>query len=158
IIWMSFQQESPSADWWQYLAAPGVFALVAGAAVAAVNVATKNVRVCLQLGICLVVALLLTQTWRRCSTYQSMESYCRAVLSENPHAWTLQNNLGVILKNRGEFDQAANCYRQALSDNPRALKAHHNLGNALSAIGNYRAAETEFLTVLTFNPSDSNAL
>jgi protein O-mannosyl-transferase len=158
IVWMGFQQQTPCADWWQYLAVPGVFAAVAGGAVAAINLATKNVRVYSQLAICLLAAMLLTQTWRRCGTYQSMESYCRAVLSENPHAWTLQNNLGIILKNRGEFVQAAVCYRQALSDNPKAVKAHNNLGNALSATGNYQEAEAEFLTALNFNPSNPNAL
>ena len=32
-VWMALQQETPGADWWQYLAAPGVFAGIAAASV-----------------------------------------------------------------------------------------------------------------------------
>jgi tetratricopeptide (TPR) repeat protein len=87
-----------------------------------------------------------------------METYCRAVLAENPHAWTLQNNLGVVLKQRGESEQAIACHRQALRDNPRFMEAHNNLGDVLSTTCNWQEAETEFFSALQLSPSNSDVL
>jgi Flp pilus assembly protein TadD len=87
-----------------------------------------------------------------------METYCRAGIAENPHAWSLQNNLGVVLKERGEFGQAISHHRQALRDNPRFMEAHNNLGNALNATGHWQEAEAEFLVALQLSPSNSEVL
>src|SRR5260370_28846343 len=87
-----------------------------------------------------------------------METYCRAVLAENPHAWTMQKNLGVVLEQRGQLEQAIACHRQALLDNPRFMEAHNNLGNALSATCNWQEAEAEFLSALQFSPSNAEVL
>jgi tetratricopeptide (TPR) repeat protein len=122
------------------------------------NAASKDTRLRLHALVYVVLALLLVQTWRRNAIYQSMETYCRAVLAENPHAWTLQNNLGVVLKERGEFEQAIACNRQALRDNPRFMEAHNNLGNVLSATCNWQEAETEFFSALQLSPSNSDVL
>ena len=157
-IRMALQQETPAADWWQYLAAPGIMAAVAGGYATASNLAARNMRRGLQAGLCLMLALLLVQTWRRGAIYQSMESYCRAVLAENPHAWSLQNNLGLVLKERREFMDAIPHYRQALRDNPRFMEAHNNLGNALSAVGNAGEAKAEFLAALQLRPSNPEVL
>ena len=158
LIWMALQQETPCADWWQYLAAPGVFAGIAGGFIKVSNATSKNTRLGLHALVCVVLALLLVQTWRRSVIYQSMETYCRAVLAENPHAWTMQNNLGVVLEQRGQLEQAIACHRQALLDNPRFMEAHNNLGNALSATCNWQEAEAEFLSALQFSPSNAEVL
>jgi tetratricopeptide (TPR) repeat protein len=157
-VWMALQQETPCADWWQYLAAPGIFAGIAGGFALVSNAASKTTRLRLCALLCLVLTLLIVQTWRRGAIYQSMETYCRAVLGENPHAWNLQNNLGVVLEERGEFEQAIDCYRQALRDNPRFMQAHNNLGNALSATGHWQEAEAEFFSALQLSPSNSDVL
>jgi protein O-mannosyl-transferase len=157
-IWMALQQETPCADWWQYLAAPGMFACLAGGFVTASRAATKRTRLCLYALLYVVLALLFVQTWRRSATYLSMETYCRAGIAENPHAWSLQNNLGVALKERGEFEQAISHHRQALRDNPRFMEAHNNLGNALNATGHWQEAEAEFLAALQLSPSNSEVL
>jgi len=155
---MALQQETPCADWWQYLAAPGIFAGFAGGFAVLSNAVAKHTRVLLYVFLSVVLGLFLFQTWRRSATYQSMETYCRAVLAENPHAWTLQNNLGVMLEERGEFADAISCYRQALLDNPRYMEAHNNLGNALSTTQNWQEAEAEFLSALQLSPSNPKVL
>jgi tetratricopeptide (TPR) repeat protein len=157
-IWIGSQQETPCADWWQYLAAPGIFAGIAGGFATASNAATKNTRLRLHAALYVVLALLFVQTCRRGAIYQSMETYCRAVLAENPHAWSMQNNLGVVLKQRREFEQAIACHRQALRDNPRFMEAHNNLGNALNATGDWPEAEAEFLAALQLSPSNPDVL
>ena len=159
VIWMFFQQETSCADWWQYLAAPGIFALVGGAIVIAIRrVPSRSARLGLHAALCVALVLLLVQTWRRCAIYESMESYCRAVLSENPQAWGLQDNLGLVLNKRGESDQAEACYRRALSVNPRTMKAHNNLGILLSAKGQLDEAEREFKAALRLQPMNGGVL
>jgi tetratricopeptide (TPR) repeat protein len=148
-VWMTLMQETPSADWWQYMAAPGIFAC-AGAGIVA---AARRLRLVLPLT-AVVVTLLVTQTWRRAAIYQSMETYCRAVTIEDPHAWTLQNNLGIMLKRRGRFAEAEACYHQALRDNPAYVEAHINLANAFGASGNLPAAEAELHLANQMRPHD----
>lgn len=153
---IAFQQETPCADWWQYLAVPGILAIVAAGVATLSKTFTHNgARIILRGLLCLIVTLLLAQTMRRSATYHSMETYCRAALAENPHAWTLQNNLGFALKQRGEFYGAVACYRAALKDNPRFVEAHNNLGNALAAMGQWEEARAELREALRLNPSSS---
>lgn len=151
LVWMALQQEASCADWWQYLAAPGIFAGIA-AGFCALSDRLKTVRLSLYAMLCVALSMLMVQTWRRGAIYGSMESYCRAVLAENSHAWALQTNLGVVLAQRGEFKQAIAHHRQALQDNPRYMQAHNNLGNALQALGNLREAESEFRSALKLSP------
>lgn len=153
LIWMALQQEVSCADWWQYLAAPGIFAGIA-AGFFAISDGLKTARLSLYALLGVALSMLMIQTWRRGAIYESMETYCRAVLAENPQAWTLQTNLGVLLAQRGEFEQAIAHYRQALLDNARYMQAHNNLGNALRAVGNLREAESEFRFALQLSPSN----
>ena len=148
-VWMTLMQQTPSADWWQYMAAPGIFACV-GAGIAT---ASRKSRLVIPLA-GVLLALLLIQTWRRAAIYQSMETYCRAVTNEDPHSWILQNNLGIMLKRRGRFPEAEACYRQALRDNPAYVEAHINLANAYGASGNLAAAEAELRLANQLRPHD----
>jgi tetratricopeptide (TPR) repeat protein len=152
-VWMTLMQETPSADWWQYTAAPGIFACVAAGAVTAGG----RWRMVMPLA-CIGIALLLIQTWRRAAIYESMESYCVAVTAEDPHAWTLENNLGIMLKRRGRFAESAACYRQALRDNPGYVEAHVNLGNTLGASGDPAGEEAEFRRADQMRPGDPDLL
>ena len=153
LVWMALQQEASCADWWQYLAAPGIFAGVA-AGFCAMSDQLNTARLSFYAMLCVALSMLMIQTWRRGAIYESMETYCRAALAENPHAWALQTNLGVVLAQRGEFEQAIAHDRQALRDNPRYMQAHNNLGNALRAVGNLHGAESEFLSALQLSPSN----
>ena len=157
-VWMTLQQETPATDWWQYMAAPGIFALVAAAYATAENSATKSARLAMQIALCIVLALLFIQTFQRCRIYKSMETYCVAVLAEDPHAWTLQNNLGILLKQKGELPQAIACYQQSLADNPRFVEARNNLANAFSAAGNFPEAEAQFQEALKLRPENPDLL
>src|SRR5207253_1841124 len=76
----------------------------------------------------------------------------------NPHSWTLQTDLGVMLERRGQFAQAMVCHRQALRDNPGFVPAHNHLGCALSTTGNWQEAEAEFFTALRLSPSNPSVL
>ena len=139
LVWLTFMQESPSADWWQYMAAPGLLAC-AGAAASKWRMAMP---LC-----CVALVFFLIQTWRRASIYHSMATYCATVTEEDPQAWTLQNNLGILFKRAGHFAEAEACYRQALTDNPGFVEAHVNMANAMDVGDPWNlasGAETELL-------------
>jgi Tfp pilus assembly protein PilF len=148
-VWMTFMQETPSADWWQYMAAPGIFACVA----AGIATASRHWRIVMPL-FALFVILLVIQTWRRAAIYHSLQTYCDAVTAEDPHAWTLQNNLGILLKRQGRYAEAEACYRQALRDNPGYVEAHINMSNALGAAGDLDGAEGELRLAARMRPGD----
>jgi tetratricopeptide (TPR) repeat protein len=146
-VWMTLMQETPGADWWQYMAAPGIFACIA----AGVAVASRKSQFTTAL-FAGVMVLLFLQTWRRAAIYESMESYCLAVTAEDPYAWTLENNLGIMLKRQGLFAQAEECYRQALRDNPAYIEADINMANAFAAAGDPAGAEASFRAALQQAP------
>jgi tetratricopeptide (TPR) repeat protein len=152
-VWMTLMQQTPAADWWQYMAAPGIFACVAAGYVTA----SGRWPWVMPLAI-MVIAVLVILTWRRAAIYQSMDTYCRAVTAEDPHAWALQNNLGIMLKRQGQFPEAVACYQQALRDNPGYVEAHINLGNVFSAAHNASAAEKEYRIAIQMRPNDADAL
>lgn len=152
-VWMALLQETPGTDWWQYLAGPGILACVAGGAA----LAARKWRAATPV-IAVAVALLFVQTWRRAAIYQDMETYCRAVTAEDPRAWTLENNLGIMLKRKGRFAESEACYHQALLDNPGYVEAHINLGNTLAAAGDSASAEAEYRVAIQMRPGDVASL
>jgi tetratricopeptide (TPR) repeat protein len=157
-FWMTLQQQTLCADWWQYLAAPGIFAGIAALVTKTLHHATGKARLALHALVCIVLMMLAAQTWRRSETYQSLETYCRAVLAETPHLWTLQTDLGVALERQGRLEEAIGHHRAALRDNPRFVEAHNNLANCLREMGDLKAAEAEYLDALRLNHSNPEIL
>jgi tetratricopeptide (TPR) repeat protein len=157
-VWITFQQEVATADWWQYLAAPGIFAAISAGLVTLISASRPLTRQFALTATCLIVVALVIQTSRRCAIYESMETYSRAVLAEEPGIWTLQNNLGVTLKEQGRLDEAAIHYRMALRDNPRFATAMHNLGNVLMAQEKWSQARSQFEAALLLDPKNSEIM
>lgn len=157
-FWMTLQQEIHCADWWQYFAAPGIFAGIAAGIVTLVRSTTQKARFALHILLCGLVVALTVQTWRRASVYHSMETYCRAVLAEDPDLWSLQTNLGVALEQEGKLDEAIAHHREALRANPRFMEAHNNLANVFVAKGAFDQGEVEYLRALRLAPSNADVL
>ncbi len=139
------------ADHFQYLASAGPIALGAaivwlGAARAAVRARVDPRRVRLAVSV-LLVGTLSILTWRQAHAYTDLETLWRHTLAENPDAWLAHYNLGKLLADRGETDEAMAQYREALAAKPDLAEANVNLANALAdggdldgAIGHYEAA------------------
>ncbi len=51
----------------------------------------------------------------------------RAALAVNPALVSAWNDLGLVLRSMGEFDEAANCFRKVLEMQPNSPAAHYNL-------------------------------
>src|SRR6476659_3232834 len=93
------------ADHYQYLASIGPIALVcAGAATLARSYSEARPLV-FGLLAC-TIAVLTVLTWRQSAIYADIESLWRTTIARNPNCWMAHNNLGTVLLQRGEVDDA----------------------------------------------------
>jgi predicted O-linked N-acetylglucosamine transferase (SPINDLY family) len=62
-------------------------------------------------------------------------------------------NLGIALKDKSQFAEAATCFQQALTLNPNLVEAHHNLGNVLNKLEQLEEAITCYQRALALKPN-----
>jgi tetratricopeptide (TPR) repeat protein len=96
-------------------------------------------------------------TWRQTAVYHDVITLYTRTLSKNPGCWMAHYNLGIVLKDRGEIDQAITHYRQAIALRPRYAEAHYNLGRLLAGKSEFSDAIDEYEAALAINPSDAEA-
>src|SRR6266700_1678996 len=70
-------------------------------------------------------------TWRQAAVYHDLVTLYTATLARNPGCWMAHYNLGIVLRDQGEMDQAITHYRQAVALRPNYAEAHYNLGRLL---------------------------
>ncbi|MGD0057899.1 MAG: tetratricopeptide repeat protein [Verrucomicrobiia bacterium] len=139
-----FMRYSLVADRWQYYSIIGLIAPVVGVATMIAQRAGPQTR---DLGKFAAAVLLFTlgvSTWKQAHVYRDPETLWRDTLAKNPDSWLAQNNLGVILKNKGMLSEAREHYEQAVRIAPDNLETHNNLGNVLLQLGEVPAAIDEY--------------
>jgi len=144
------------ADHYQYLACIGPIALVAAGFANLAN-AFKNIRTLILAAVLCMVALLATLTWRQAAMYGNIETLWRTTLAKNPTCWMAHNNLGIVLFERGQLDEAIAHYRTTLQMQPNFWDADYNLGTAL--LGKGRVDEAIFYCdkAVAMQPNDPDA-
>jgi Flp pilus assembly protein TadD len=140
------------ADHFQYLASLGVITLAsAGAALL-----LKRWRLWRRPGgyaVCLgLLGVLAGLTWRQSALYVNVETLYRATIARNPACWMAQNNLGLLLTNRGDLDEAFARYHAALRIRPDYAEAHSNLAIVLARRGKDKEAEAQCRIALKILP------
>ena len=78
-------------------------------------------------------------------------------ITANPIEATFYGNLGKILKELGQLDEAIVNYHKALSINPDFAEAHNNLGDALEKQGKLNEAATCYHQALLIRPDFAEA-
>lgn len=149
-----FMRYSFVADHYQYPSIIGIIALVVavgGAALRRIEQGGVRWPVRRMSAVAVVVVLCLA-TWRQCGIYRNIETLWRDTLRKNPDAWLAHNNLGTLLKSRGDFDEATWHYRQALKSNPTYPLAQANLGNMLVARGDTEQGIAMYRLALQSDP------
>jgi protein O-mannosyl-transferase len=144
------------ADHYQYLACIGPIAL---ASAGLVNLADtlKNGRPLIVSAALCVVASLATLTWRQAAMYGDIETLWRTTLARNPGCWMAHNNLGIVLFQKGQLDEAIAHYRTTLQMQPNFWDAEYNLGSALLGKGQVDEAIVYCDKAVSMEPNDPDA-
>ena len=91
------------------------------------------------------------------ATYpQAIEAY-RRVLAKRPHWVDAHINLGTLLYEQGERDEAARCYREAVELEPHNPLAQFNLGSVLDELGQSTPAREHLRRAVFLKPDYADA-
>jgi len=104
-----------------------------------------------------VLALFMVCAWQQTAYWQNGETLWTHTLGCTTDNNIAQDNLGVILAQKGRMDAAITCFQQALQIEPDFAEAHNNLGNALLQMGKVDAAITHCQRALQISPEDAQA-
>jgi len=141
------------ADHYQYLASIGPIALVSAGAATLARSYNQARQLIFGLLACVIVALT-ALTWRQSAMYADIESLWRTTIARNPDCWMAHNNLGTVLLQKGDVDDAIAHYQQTLQMAPEAADADYNLGNAFLEKGEIDAALTHYQRAVSVIPKD----
>jgi Flp pilus assembly protein TadD len=154
---ITFFRYSLVADHWQYFAIIGPIALVAAGLTAAWKSWGKaNLPLGFALGGVLLLALG-ALTWKQAGVYRDEETLWRNTATKNPACWVAQNNLGVILNQKGQTDEAISQLREVLRLDPDRAEAHYNLGIVLLNQGQTDEAAGQLQETIRLKPDDAEA-
>ena len=149
-------QYSYVADHFQYLATPSLLALFAATAHFLLSRRPALLRLAPGL-LALVLGAYGLLTWRQCHVYRDLETLWRDTLDKNPEAWMAHNNLGMLLQERGELDEAIEHYQSTVRLAPEYPFGHNNLGTALREAGRTGEAVGFFRRALELDPDYARA-
>jgi tetratricopeptide (TPR) repeat protein len=105
----------------------------------------------------LLVAGLTACAWRQTTYWQNSETLWTRALACTSKNFVAQRGLGVVLADRGRFDEAITRFRQALEIQPRWAEVHSDLGFALAGSGQRDKAIAEYEMALKIKPDFAQA-
>jgi Tfp pilus assembly protein PilF len=144
------------ADHYQYFACVGLIALATGLAVHFLEnwPAGRRWQAPMAAALLLVLGIL---TWRQGGAYRSLDRLWADTLEKNPRSWMAHTNLGRLLAQRGEFNDAEAHYRTALAIYSGAESVHYNYGNLLAKTGRLEEAIAQYRQALQIAPGKADA-
>src|SRR5262249_39506051 len=96
-------------------------------------------------------------TWQHTIEYRDLVALYTATLKKNPGCWMAYYNLGIVLTEQGDIDQAIDHYQHAVTLRPAYAEAHYNLGRLLVEQGRLEGAITHYEKAVEINPGDPEA-
>ena len=89
--------------------------------------------------------------------YEKAKISYEKTIKINPKHLDAYNNLGIVLKELGNFENAATCFKHVLQVNPKNIYGHYNLGLIYKELHQNQKAILCFLKVVQFNPNHFSA-
>jgi protein O-mannosyl-transferase len=114
----------------------------------AVSYFIKNSKVKISV-IVIIVASLSVGTYARNIIWKSPQTLWEDVLTKSPGNSRAYNNLGVVFKNRGEYDKAIEQFEKSLKADRNYTSVYFNLGDVQFRLGNYENACSYLTAALT---------
>ncbi len=165
---MDFLRFSQVSDHLQYIAVPGMVALVVGLSVSAMrgglaSLSDKSIqretlqRLIPSLPMAMIIGALFVVTWKQSRVYEDEETLWRDTIQKNPTAWIGYHNLADRLAELHRYAEAAQYYQEALKLKPDHASSHNNLGSTLQILGRVDEALDEFLDAAQNKPELAEA-
>jgi tetratricopeptide (TPR) repeat protein len=101
-----------------------------------------------------VVAVLAVLTWRQSQVWRTSRDLWEHTLAVYPRTYNAHNNLGILLKQQGHYDEAEEHYVAALAIKPDMPAAINNLGSLRLRKGDVESALELFLKARKLRPQD----
>jgi len=161
-ITIYFMRFSYVADHWQYLALPGVLALVVGS-LAHFAATRPALAVWSRLAAAVTVGLLVVASFDQARVYGAPDNIplWLDTLEKNPDCWLAHNNLARYYGDRGDFEQAMIHLREALrldpSQRPIYLRAELAAGADAMRRGQHANALLHFEHAVEIDPAAEQA-
>lgn len=89
--------------------------------------------------------------------YADMRTFYVTTIAKNPECWMAYNNLGNLLRDRGELDAAREELEAALRVRPDLHKVHYNLGNVLWDLRRPVDATRSYMRAIELKPDYPDA-
>lgn len=142
------------ADHFQYLASLGVITLVSAGIANGLAHLKKPLRYVGE-AICVVLLVVLAAlSWQQSPMYADIVTLYKSTIERNPDCWLAHNNLGKVLADGDNQEEAMAHYRSAIRIKPDFAHAHNNLGIVLSRVGRLPEALSEYRTAISLNTGD----
>lgn len=142
------------ADHWQYLPCIGIIVLAAAGLVRALGNARSWISVTVPVAL---VAALAGVSFQQSKMYRDMRTFYAETVARNPQAWMARNNLGNLLRERGELEAARVQLEAALQIRPGLVKAHNNLASVLRDLRRPQEALPHYRRAVELQPDYGNA-
>ncbi len=94
-------------------------------------------------------------TWRQGHIYEGPESLWRDVIAHNPSSWMARNNLGLLLLERGDREEARRELREAIALAPGINDARVNLARLEAEEGRHEKAREMLEEAARLDPTSS---
>jgi tetratricopeptide (TPR) repeat protein len=145
-----FMKYSLVADHYQYIALVGVLTLAASAFL----VISRHWQQPMQI-ICgaIAVTLLGALSWQLSFMYRDPITLFQTTIDRNPSAWMAHNNLGLVLSDLGEHQEAVAHFQSAIAVNSFEANPHANLAGELGKLGQRAEAIQEYELAEQINPT-----
>ncbi len=145
------------ADHYQYFACLGPFALAAAGMVTAFRKWSEAGILLRPVVSGALLAVLGGLTFHQAKAYQDQGTVWRDTLAKNPASWMAHVNLGQILLEKGEFEEAKSHLQAALKLQPDNPTAEVNLGSVFLQEGQTDEALAQWRKVLEHDPGNADA-
>jgi tetratricopeptide (TPR) repeat protein len=159
---------SQASDHFQYLAVPGIIALLVGGAdhlwqarlaaislphrpIAPLSITQHATRLRHPSSFYLLLVLVLSLlTWQHQKIFHNSAALWGDNLLKNPHSWKVHNGLGAALGDQGNYPAAVAEFKAALQIDPHRGNLHFNLALALHRMERREEAIREYLIALKY--------
>ena len=111
---------------------------------------SSRIKVAVMIGI---VLLLSVATYNRNMLWKDPQLIWEDVIAKAPGNYRAYNNLGVVFKKQGKFDEATKQFQRSIAIDSSHPAAYFNLGDVQYQLGNYARAEEYLKKALDMRPT-----